>query len=93
MFTGHVPFDGCEVGGIKERVLRGERPRIPSVDCPREVRKLIKRCWAQEAADRPGFPEVHDRLLEISSATPDVSAVRALSAGGGGDALDALMGK
>jgi len=38
-----------------------------SNDCPKELTKLIRRCWSKVAKDRPDANTVHDKLVEILS--------------------------
>jgi hypothetical protein len=46
---------------VATKVLRGERPTIPST-CPRKLRKLIKKCWHQDPRKRPTFQRIVDKL-------------------------------
>ena len=54
VLTRRLPFD--EIGGNELRVLwaihSGQRP--PRIDgCPRDLEKLMQRCWSKDAAVRP----------------------------------------
>jgi hypothetical protein len=95
MFTQSIPFNGLMGGEIKDCVLGGERPEVPrDVDeCPREVQRLIERCWAQQPRDRPTMDEVCGVLHEASLHVPQRSALADLEmtmGGGFGDAFDSL---
>jgi serine/threonine protein kinase len=44
LFTGDIPFYMMEIMDIRQRVIDGGRPRMPS-SIPRKVSTLIQRCW------------------------------------------------
>jgi len=48
-----------------DEVMKGNRLPKP-VLCPDDVWKLIERCWAQEAKDRPTFVQVQQELEALS---------------------------
>ena len=47
-----IPYDGHEIGHIKQFVLDGDRLDI-SDDTPLYFRNIIQKCWAQKQEDRP----------------------------------------
>jgi hypothetical protein len=56
--------------GVSLDVLEGRRPVIPS-DCPREIKKMIRKCWHDDADKRPTMEAVVallDDLIGESSA-------------------------
>ena len=87
-----IPFYMIDVMEIRDRVVRGERPRLPSFSCSPKVIKLIKECWSQESQDRPDFTAIVDELIEVGDTIQEYKATENLG-GGSGDALDGLLGK
>ncbi|KAI9002505.1 kinase-like domain-containing protein [Hyaloraphidium curvatum] len=65
---GDLPFDDCGLGlhEFGERIAAdpGFRPGRPD-GCPEALWRLMGRCWAYEAAERPRFAEVADALKEM----------------------------
>jgi thiamine kinase-like enzyme len=49
------------INGVCNDGLRPPQPK----DCPKVLWKLIERCWAQEAEDRPTFPEIVSILKRL----------------------------
>ncbi len=45
IFAEEIPFNRCDVPEIRNRVLAGKRPAIPSYGFPNRVAALITRCW------------------------------------------------
>jgi serine/threonine protein kinase len=45
ILTGEVFLDGYDTLDIRRQVLAGERPRVPTIDCPEAVQRLMQRCW------------------------------------------------
>jgi serine/threonine protein kinase len=84
-----MPFYMVDVMEIRDRVLRGDRPRIAATR-PR-LSKLIQSCWADSPTERLDFTAIVDELLEISDALPEQKFMDAV-VGGAGDALDGLLG-
>jgi hypothetical protein len=62
--TRKQPFAGRNFMSVSLDVLDGRRPVIPS-DCPREVRKMIRKCWHDEAARRPTMDAIIDLLDDL----------------------------
>ena len=92
VFTGEVPWVGYDIEALRRAVSRGDRPRLPSgLDAPPELRRLAERCWQEKPSERPDFVQVLSELTALLDATPQVSELESLDAGGG-DALDGLMG-
>lgn len=95
VFTGEIPWVGYDVDALRRAVTRGDRPRLPSgLDAPPELRRLAERCWQEAPSERPDFTQILSELTALLDATPQVSELESLDAGGGGfgDALDGLMG-
>lgn len=90
-FSREVPFYMVPVMEIRERVLKGDRPRAPSFGCPGRIISLIKRMWDEESSVRPDFLEIVDLLIEEGDAMPASKYTNELQ--GGADALDSLLGK
>lgn len=77
MITWKLPFEG--MGSFQMILFIGEkagRPLIPTTDDPDGIRggsfagydayvDLMNKCWAQNAEERPGFPEVISALRDI----------------------------
>ncbi|KAK8845859.1 hypothetical protein M9Y10_020785 [Tritrichomonas musculus] len=64
IITGKEPYS--ELGKITpfklcSRVIDGYRPQFTD-EVPAEIAELIRRCWSQEAGDRPSFSEIYDEL-------------------------------
>eukprot|EP00210_Caulerpa_lentillifera_P007267 g6952.t1 len=65
LLTGVRPFEGKTHGEIVLLVVnREKRPQIPDY-CPDGYAELLEDCWRQSHLERPGFPEVVDRLKEL----------------------------
>eukprot|EP00210_Caulerpa_lentillifera_P006060 g5791.t1 len=65
LLTGVRPFEGKTHGEIVLLVVnREKRPQIPDY-CPEGYAELLEDCWRQSHLERPGFPEVVDRLKEL----------------------------
>jgi hypothetical protein len=60
--TLQVPFDGLSVGGIRDKVLAGERPPV-GLTVNGKISSLMKSCWAGEPSARPTMAKVN-RALE-----------------------------
>eukprot|EP01104_Vermistella_antarctica_P010102 TRINITY_DN2668_c0_g1_i2.p1 TRINITY_DN2668_c0_g1~~TRINITY_DN2668_c0_g1_i2.p1 ORF type:complete len:635 (+),score=49.56 TRINITY_DN2668_c0_g1_i2:153-2057(+) len=63
------PYDGKSFNfglQLSRHVIDGGRPTIPD-SIPAPVRKLITECWAHNPAERPSFPQIHQRLKNIAS--------------------------
>ncbi|TMW55670.1 hypothetical protein Poli38472_010552 [Pythium oligandrum] len=88
IFARDIPFRGFDVADIRRKVLAGERFRIPTIDCPEECQKLMKRCWDAEPSRRPTFEEIHDIL---SHAVAHPSYVESSCSLLEDDALDSLL--
>lgn len=53
------------------------RPPLPA-DCPPPLAKLIRECWRHNAALRPGFDEILERLRKIRREEAESAAMRAV---------------
>ncbi|KAH9088299.1 hypothetical protein LEN26_019533 [Aphanomyces euteiches] len=90
MFARDVPFRGYDIDDIQRKVLHGDRPRIPTTDCPPPCQELIRQCWHSEPSSRPTFDAIYDKLKHVD-ASKTVQAVDSIVEE---DALDSLlMGK
>ena len=67
---------------LLDKVCAGGRPSI-SVDKEKEAPpgyvKLLRRCWAQKAEERPEFPEIFKRLGSIQNRCDSMSSMRSSS--------------
>uniref|UniRef100_A0A7S2BRV6 Protein kinase domain-containing protein n=1 Tax=Florenciella parvula TaxID=236787 RepID=A0A7S2BRV6_9STRA len=91
LFTGEVPFAGYEIPDIITQVTSGNRLRVPTVDTPVEIRRMIEDCWAQDPKARPSFPDILVVLDGLLKDMPQQSEVDLLAEDGGGDALDDIL--
>jgi serine/threonine protein kinase len=64
------PFSGMKHEDIFERVRQGERPPM-SVTTPRELQRLIRRCWDSDPDKRPSFEEVYAEFVTGKTLFPD----------------------
>ena len=95
IFSGEVPFDGCDFYDVRTRVGRGDRPRVPTLDVPDAIQTMMVDCWHARPERRPEMADVHATLQELLEKLPRQSNLAALESGdsfGGGDALDDLLG-
>jgi len=76
---------------IRDRVLKEERPRLPTYGCPPRLVSLTKDMWNHDPSRRPHFQEVVDVLIEVSDSMPRQAYTNELQSGA--DALDDLLGK
>lgn len=44
LFCGEIPFYMVDIPDIRQRVLSGDRPKIPG-SCPQRWTNLIRQCW------------------------------------------------
>lgn len=72
VLTGKLPWDSPEISvtDILKAVAKGERPEDdePVPECA--LAKLMRACWQQEPQERPGFPEIVKKLVELEVALP-----------------------
>jgi hypothetical protein len=74
-------------------VVSGERPQMPELEGTSvKLGPLVERCWTTSPRERPAFDVIAAELLAISEETPVRSNLSELEMGGGGDALDGLLG-
>jgi serine/threonine protein kinase len=64
VFTGEKPFGDITLIDLKRRVCAGHRPEIPD-DCPRDLAKLMRKCWAHNPSDRPTFKDIQKGLWDF----------------------------
>jgi len=79
--TGRQPWEECT--NIMQVVMavgcERRRPPIPSA-CPPALAKLIRECWRHNAALRPGFDEILDRVRQIRREETQAAAMRTVKA-------------
>ena len=61
IWSRQVPWSGLRPMQIMKKVDKGERPPIPA-GMPAELRELMVRAWAHDAAERPTFEELAAKL-------------------------------
>jgi serine/threonine protein kinase len=88
LFTREMPWTGYAAMEVRQMVLDGERPDVPTVDCPYLIRGLMRRCWDGDSQKRPSFDQI---LTEIQAWEPPINHIGLLDAGVG-DSLDSLGG-
>jgi len=91
LFTGEIPFRGCDPQEIISLVSRGQRPSVPTYDCPHPIRKMMQDCWHRDPGRRPEFSEILEILNFEYDAIPERTHSE-IASDYGGDALDGLMG-
>ncbi|KAG0587716.1 hypothetical protein KC19_2G186400 [Ceratodon purpureus] len=64
ILTGHVPFSDVPPRIVRELVVSGGRPPLPS-QCPPLLKSLIERCWNQDPSKRPSFGEICAELRHL----------------------------
>lgn len=69
-YAGYTPLQAA-VGVVQ----KGLRPEIPA-NCPRAIAELMRRCWAQDAVDRPEFSEV---ITMLNRAAEDIANETAMA--------------
>ncbi|GMH39105.1 hypothetical protein BSKO_07003 [Bryopsis sp. KO-2023] len=62
LITGEAPYADKNQGEIILGVVNNQDRPIVSSAIPKEYAGLIRECWQQDHLDRPGFPEIMDRL-------------------------------
>lgn len=70
LFSGEIPFSRYDIAEIRNRVLSGKRPIIPSYGFSPRLARLIERAWSQNPLDRPTITEIVDELLELEKEMP-----------------------
>ena len=58
------PYYGISNEEVIENIRRGKTLGCPD-DCPSEIYKLMKECWAIDPAERPTFEELYMGLLHL----------------------------
>lgn len=70
LLTRKMPYEGRDGKQILYAVsMKGERPPIPD-GTPEPLENLITRCWANDADDRPTFPEIVTEFVSQSVEFP-----------------------
>lgn len=62
IWTRRVPWKGVGSASIEAAILIGDRLEIPNGEVPGAIARLIKRCWVDEASERPDTIEVVTEL-------------------------------
>jgi serine/threonine-protein kinase TNNI3K len=73
IFVREIPFGRMDVAEIRQKVLSGRRPAIPSYSLHHRIAALITKCWSQNPEDRPTASEIVDELLELERLVPSSS--------------------
>ena len=62
-----MPFDGYSPYEIRDRVVSGTRPKVPSTmtGCPNDIRILMQQCWHLDASTRPDFETIYETLEDV----------------------------
>eukprot|EP01034_Spumella_vulgaris_P030465 gene30465-37683_t len=89
IFSAEIPFYMTDITEIRNKVVAGGRPRVPSYGFSPKVSRLVQQCWDQTASARPDFPSVVDALYEIEKDVPDTIHSENVK-DNGGDILDGL---
>nr|XP_054772424.1 uncharacterized protein LOC129280419 [Lytechinus pictus] len=59
---------GSDTNSIRNRVMKGERPSLNNcTHTPDAIIELMRKCWAQEATQRPTFQEIGKFFLNFKS--------------------------
>jgi len=56
-----IPFFDCDRSTTINRIVKGEMLDKP-LNCPDEIYKLMKMCWAMNTQDRPSFGDVYSSI-------------------------------
>ncbi|MCO5548481.1 hypothetical protein L7F22_001940 [Adiantum nelumboides] len=79
ILTSKVPFDdGGKLSKLHKRLLRGERPILPT-SCPQYLGSYIERCWHANPSKRPSFAQItrtlrHLKGILLTSSSPFFSS-------------------
>jgi len=66
---GSVPYAGMTNTESTQKIFQGYR--LPKPDsCPEEVFNLVLRCWSMNAAERPTFDEIVQKLMAFNEPQP-----------------------
>nr|WNL49984.1 serine threonine protein kinase [Marseillevirus sp.] len=57
VLTRKKPYEGQSPVRVAELAREGKRLTIPN-DCPRDIKKLLKRCWDEDPNKRPSMMEI-----------------------------------
>ena len=77
IWSRQVPWSGLRPMQIMKKVDKGERPPIPA-GMPAELRELMVRAWAHNAAERPTFEELAAKLKVSKIDLSKLALVRTL---------------
>ena len=77
IWSRQVPWSGLRPMQIMKKVDKGERPPIPA-GMPRDLRDLMVRAWAHDAAERPTFEELAAKLKVSTIDLSKLALVRTL---------------
>ena len=77
IWSRQVPWSGLKPVQIMRKVDKGERPPVPA-GMPAELRELMVRAWAHDAAERPTFEELAAKLKVSKIDLSKLALVRTL---------------
>ena len=70
LITHSIPFADAEKPElISEWVSKGEREKVPET-CPKELSKIIRRCWEAKPEQRITLEEIRNELADIARISP-----------------------
>jgi len=82
IFSGQLVFSNLYPKDAAQEASRhNNRPQLDR-SWPRPLRNLLKRCWHEDSAARPGFDEIVRLLLEIEAAQKNPGALSTSSTKG-----------
>ena len=85
-----MPWDGYAPMDIKEKVVAGERPHVPTT-APTAVGSLIRSAWDADTKRRPRFEKIGPLLEEVEDSLPSgASGLAALGISLPDDSLEAF---
>jgi len=84
-----IPFEGLDAETITSKIIKGERPAIPSLAFPEVCATHVQRCWDPDPKRRPSARELVLVLEACRASLPDRSSVSMLTTETT-DALDML---
>ncbi|KAG6820493.1 hypothetical protein H0H93_016300 [Arthromyces matolae] len=71
IFTGFIPFPSDMDGQVILKVLKGDRPALPSASDGHRLgfiddfRQLVRDCWRENPLERPNIAEIKSRLAPL----------------------------
>jgi O-acetyl-ADP-ribose deacetylase (regulator of RNase III) len=74
VLTGLDPFPGTTMFALSQKVIGGDRPRMPDPPPPAPLWELICACWRPDPRERPKFSDILYRLGEVCLEDIDLAA-------------------